>query len=76
MRWPLWVVMKFVTWMPVILAYGALLYFALLGYHLASNPKVFVRLFFGAIDLVPAYFDFVVKEIIDELRAQLSARLR
>ncbi len=54
--------------------YGILLYLALLGWHVASNPKVIVRLFFGAIDLVPAYFDFVVKEILDELRSQLTAR--
>ncbi len=63
-----------------ILLYGLILaLYSLLFYVIAcatcllSNPRLFVRAFFGA---MPVYLGFVVEQTVDELKNQVALQLR
>ena len=73
---PFMILMKTLPWLPVLVAYSALLYFFLALTYVAMHPELWVRAFFWCLDLVPNYLDHVTTSVMDELKTQLAKRIR
>jgi hypothetical protein len=65
----------FVVWFPVLAAYACVFYVLSIVGFMASNPRLLVKGFFAVMDAAPVYFSFVVEQMFDELRSQMTARI-
>ena len=69
------IVRGMIVFLPVVVAYVAIIYMVLgISYFLLS-PRTWVRTIFSLFDLAPAYFPFAVEELWDETKKQTLSRL-
>ncbi len=73
---PFQVVFWCLRWVPAILAYTGLLYRLMGVGYVLQHPELFVRVFFGILDLVPSNASYASERMMSEFKGQLESRFR
>jgi hypothetical protein len=61
---------------PILLGYVLLAYLILTVGYLLSSPRLFVKGFFWILDATPTYMGFFAEQAFDEVKVQISQRMR